>query len=315
MRLKRLFTYSGLALASAALALGASRLLGGVASRVEHNYAEHRGVRTHYVSAGRGPLVMLIHGIPEFWYSWRQQIEPLADAGFRVVAVDQRGFNRSDKPLEKEEYATQRVVEDVAAVIRQEGYERAHVVGHDSGALVAWLFATLYPEMTDKLTILSVPHPNAFSQELAMNPAQHEASEYARKMQRGDADIRALFRVGPLGVLRAPPGWMLYTAADARTDHRAVSSFYEVNYPREPYEVDTATPKVQAPTLVIHGVQDQFLLASGHARNREWTERKPETVMLDAGHFVHQEKPEEVNRVMLEFLTRGFTVSSVEASQ
>ena len=129
-------------------------------------------------------------------------------------------------------------------------------------------------------------------------------------MQRGDADIRALFRVGPLGVLRDPPGWMLYTAADARTDHRAVSSFYEVNYPREPYEVNAALPKVQAPTLVIHGAQDQFLLASGHARNHEWMEREPETVMLDAGHFVHQEKPEEVNSVMLEFLTRGFTRGS-----
>ena len=309
MRLGRIFTLVGLAFASVAIALGATRLSGGISGRVEHHFAEHDGVKTHYVGTGRGPLVVLVHGIPEFWYSWRQQIEPLAAANFRVVAVDQRGFNRSDKPEEREAYATQHVVEDIAAVIRQEGYEKAHIVGHDSGALVAWLFATFHPEMTDKLTILSVPHPNAFTEELAANPAQHEASEYARKMQRGDFDIRALFRVGPLGVLRDPPGWLLYTAADARTDHRAVSSFYEVNYPREPYEVNATLPKVHAPTLVIHGVQDQFLLASGHARNHEWTEMEPETVMLDAGHFVHQEKPEEVNRVMLEFLTRGFAGS------
>ena len=305
MRLKRVFTYAGLALASAAVAAGALRVLNGVTSRVEHNFAENSGVRTHYVSLGRGPLVVLIHGIPEFWYSWRQQIEPLAAAGFRVVAIDQRGFNRSDKPVDRESYATQNVVEDVEAVIRQEGYAHAHIVGHDSGALVAWLFATFHPEMTDKLTILSVPHPNAFAQELATNPAQHEASEYARKMQRGDLDIRALFRVGPLGVLRDPPGWPLYVSADARTDHRAVSSFYEVNYPREPYEVNYALPKVQAPTLVIHGAKDPFLLASGHARNGEWTASEPETVMLDAGHFVHQERAEEVNIVMLEFLTDG----------
>ena len=307
MRLGRMFTYVGLAATSVALALGTTRLLGGIAGRVEHNVADNNGVKTHYVARGRGPLVILIHGILEFWYSWRQQIEPLVDAGFRVVAVDQRGFNRSGKPSRREAYATQYMAEDVAAVIRQEGYERAHIVGHDSGALVAWLFATFHPEMTDKLTILSVPHPNAFAEELAANPAQHEASEYARKMQRGDADIRALFRVGPLGVLRDPPGWLLYSAADARTDHRAVSSFYEVNYPREPYKVNAALPKVQAPTLVIHGVQDQFLLASGHARNHKWMEREPETVMLDAGHFVHQEKPEEVNQVMLEFLTDGRT--------
>ena len=305
MRLKQVFTYAGLALASVAVAVGALRVRNGVASRVEHHFAENNGVRTHYVSLGRGPLVVLVHGIPEFWYSWRQQMEPLAAAGFRVVAVDQRGFNRSDKPHDREAYATQHVVEDVAAVIRQEGYEKAHIVGHDSGALVAWLFATLHPEMTDKLTILSVPHPNAFSEELAENPAQHEASEYARKMQRGDLGIRALFRVGPLGVLRDPPGWPLYVSADARTDHRAVASFYEVNYPREPCEVNYALPKVQAPTLVIHGIKDNFLLASGHARNGEWLELEPETVMLDTGHFVHQEKPEEVNTVLLEFLTDG----------
>ena len=303
MRLKRVFTYAGLALASAAVAAGAVRVLNGVTSRVEQNFAENNGVKTYYVSLGRGPLVVLIHGIPEFWYSWRQQIEPLAAAGFRVVAIDQRGFNRSDKPREKEDYATQHVVEDVAAVIRQEGYAHAHIVGHDSGALVAWLFATFHPEMTDKLTILSVPHPNAFAQELAANPAQHEASEYARGMQQEDA--RAAFRVGPIGVLRDPPGWPLYLSADTRTDHRAVTSFYQVNYPREPYEVNYALPKVQAPTLVIHGKNDPFLLASGHARNREWTASEPETVMLDAGHFVHQEKPEEVNIVMLEFLTDG----------
>ena len=304
MRLRRSFTLLGLTLASVALVGGATRLLGGVAGQVEHGFAENEGVSTHYVSTGRGPLVVLIHGIPEFWYSWREQIEPLADAGFRVVAIDQRGFNRSDKPLERSDYATQRVVEDVAAVIRKEGYERAHIVGHDSGALVAWLFATFRPEMTGKLTILSVPHPNAFIQELAANPAQREASEYARGMQQPDA--RAAFRVGPIGVLRDPLGFPLYVAADIRTDHRAVTSFYGVNYPREPYEVNAALPKVQAPTLVIHGENDQFLLASGHARNHEWLEREPETVMLDAGHFVHQEKPEEVNRAMLEFLTRGF---------
>jgi len=298
--LGRILGYLGLALTSAALAGGAARLLGGIAGRVDHGFAENDGLKTHYVSLGRGPLVVLIHGIPEFWYSWRQQLAPLVEAGFRVVAVDQRGFNRSDKPTCREAYATRHVVEDIAAVIRQEGYKQAHIVGHDSGALVAWLFATLHPEMTDKLTVLSVPHPNAFAQELAANPAQHEASAYAREMQRPDA--RAAFRVGPIGVLRDPPGWPLYTAADARTDHRAVTAFYQVNYPKPPYSVNEALPKVQAPTLIIHGRNDRFLLASGHARNGAWTQTEPRTVMLDAGHFVHQEKSEEVNRALIRWL-------------
>ncbi len=299
-RLNRTLGYFGLALAATALAGGVTRLLSGVGGRVTHNFAERSGVKTHYVSLGQGPLVVLIHGIPEFWYSWRQQIKPLAEAGFRVVAIDQRGFNRSSRPAKQEAYATREVVEDVAAVIRQEGYTKAHIVGHDAGALVAWLFATLHPNLTDKLTILSVPHPNAFAEELATNPAQHEASAYARKMQSEGA--RPAFRVGPIGVLRDPSGWPLYLAADARTDHQAITAFYKLNYPRQPYPVNDALPKVQVPTIVIHGRNDRFLLASGHARNGTWTETEPRTVMLDAGHFVHQEKPQEVNRALINWL-------------
>ena len=229
------------------------------------------------------------------------ELEPLARAGFRVVAVDQRGFNRSGKPVESAAYFTRQVVEDVAAVVRQEGYTRAHIVGHDSGALVAWIFATLRPEMTDKLTILSVPHPNAFAQELATNPAQHEASGYARAMQHDNA--HPAFRIGPIGVLRDPLGWPLYLAADVRTDHHAVTAFYQLNYPRQPYPVDETLPKVQAPILVIHGRNDRFLLASGHARNGAWTKTEPRTLMLDAGHFVHQEQPEAVNRTLINWLS------------
>ncbi len=297
---RRLLSLLGLGLAITALAGGAARLLGGIAGRVEHGFAERNGVRTHYVSLGQGPLVVLIHGIPEFWYSWRKQIVPLAEAGFRVVAIDQRGFNRSDEPVAREGYATREVVEDVAAVVRQEGYDRAHIVGHDSGALIAWLFATLHPELTHTLTVLSVPHPNAFVRELAENPAQHEASAYARAMQRPDA--RPAFRVGPVGVLRDPLGWPLYAAADARTNHRAVTAFYQANYPRPPYAVNEALPKVQVPTLVIHGSYDRFLLASGHARNGEWVAAPLQTVMLDASHFVHQEQPEAVNLALVRWL-------------
>ena len=297
---RRSARYLGLAFMAAALGSGALRLFGGVAGRVKHDFAKNSGVKTHYVSLGEGPLVVLIHGIPEFWYSWRQQIVPLAEAGFRVVTVDQRGFNRSDKPTKRGAYLTRQLVEDVAEVVRREGYTKAHIVGHDSGALVAWSFATLYPEMTDKLTILSVPHPNAFIQELRENRAQHEASAYARAMQQEDA--HAAFRVGPIGVLRDPPGWPLYLVADARTDHRAVTAFYRLNYPKQPYLVNETLPKVQSPTLVIHGRNDRFLLASGHLRNRLWTENEPRTVMLDAGHFVHQEKPKEVNRLLISWL-------------
>jgi pimeloyl-ACP methyl ester carboxylesterase len=277
--------------------------LSGVAGRVAHGYAENDGVRTHYVTMGQGPPVLLIHGIPEFWYSWRFQIEPLA-AQFQVVAIDQRGFNQSDRPAERAGYRVQHLVADVAAVIRQLGRQQATIIGHDAGAWVAWHFAAAHPELTTRLGILSVPHPNALAEELAHNPAQHAAGQYARDMQAPDA--APAFRVGPVGLQRDPGGWPLYLSAEQRSDPNAITSFYQLSYPREPYLPDPALDQtITAPTLVIHGRNDPYLLASGHLRNARWMRTPPETVLLDAGHFVHQELPDHVNQHLLSWLNRG----------
>jgi pimeloyl-ACP methyl ester carboxylesterase len=117
------------------------------------------GVRLHCVTLGAGPLVVLLHGFPEFWYAWRRQLQALADAGFRVVAPDQRGYNLSDKPAAVAAYGTARLVEDVVAVIRAFGADKAFVVGHDWGAGVAWSLAMEHPEMVARLVVLNGPHP------------------------------------------------------------------------------------------------------------------------------------------------------------
>ncbi len=117
------------------------------------------GVRLHYVEAGEGPLVVLLHGFPEFWYSWRHQIQPLVDAGFHVVAPDMRGYNLSDKPEGWRSYDMQFLAGDVAALICHFGVQRADVVGHDWGAAVAYGVAALHPESVRRLAILNVPHP------------------------------------------------------------------------------------------------------------------------------------------------------------
>ena len=277
--------------------------LTGLAARVRHGFAEHEGIRTHYVTLGQGPLVILIHGIPEFWYSWRFQIEPLA-AHVQVVAIDQRGFNQSGRPADRDGYHVRHLVGDVAAVIEQLGHQRATVIGHDSGAWVAWHFAMTHPERTERLGILSVPHPNALTEELAANPAQHAASQYARAMQSPDA--APAFRVGPVGLLRDPGSWPLYLLADQRSDPAAITGFYQLNYPREPYIPDLALSRpITTPTLVIHGRSDPYLLAAGHLRNERWMGSRPETLLLEAGHFVHQEVPEQVNRHLLGWLGYG----------
>lgn len=268
-----------------------------VARHIREGFVENESVKTHYITLGEGPLVVLIHGIPEFWYSWRYQIDALS-AKYQVVAIDQRGFNRSSKPASLDGYRVQHLVEDVATVIRYFGQKQAVIVGHDAGAWVAWHFAAAHPEITDRLIVLSVPHPNAFREELSQNPAQHQASGYARKMQAPDA--RPLFRVGPIGVLRDFKAAPLYLDAERGSDPQAILGFYQLNYPRAPYAMDESLKPIEAPTLVIHGKKDAYLLASGHARNARWLKHEPQTVMLDADHFVHQEKPDEVNQIILD---------------
>jgi pimeloyl-ACP methyl ester carboxylesterase len=137
-------------------------------------------------------------------------------------------------------------------------------------------------------------------EELSEHGAQHAASEYARKMQVEGA--RPMFRPWQIGLLMDMPALPLYWSADKGTDPEAITSFYQLNYPREPYALDKNLPIIEAPTLVIHGKRDRFLLASGHDHNVRWLKHEPTTVMLDADHFVHQEKPAEVNKIILDWL-------------
>src|SRR5437763_1427807 len=125
-----------------------------------HGTANLGDVRLHYVEAGDGPLVVLLHGFPEYWYSWRHQIPALAAAGFRVVAPDLRGYNLSSKPRRVRAYDVEYLARDVARLIECCGAERAAaVVGHDWGGGVAWTVAMRYPALLERLAILNVPHP------------------------------------------------------------------------------------------------------------------------------------------------------------
>src|SRR4029077_5479599 len=145
---------------------------GDVFDRVKHGYATSEGGgKIHYASLGEGPLVVMIHGFPDFWYSWRHQMAALADR-YQVVAIDQRGYNLSDKPKGVENYDMRLLVADVAAVIKHFKAEPATVVGHDGGGIVAWQTAIAMPQMVERLIILNLPHPNGLLRELRTNPEQ-----------------------------------------------------------------------------------------------------------------------------------------------
>ena len=146
-------------------------------SGLREGYAEVGDVELHYVEAGDGPLVVLLHGFPEFWYGWRQQIAPLVKAGFRVVAPDLRGYNLSSKPDGFADYTADKPAADIRGLIRELGAESAMVVGHDWGGSVAWTLAMNHPEVVDRLAILNAAHPRKLNEGLR-NPRQLLRSWY-----------------------------------------------------------------------------------------------------------------------------------------
>ena len=272
--------------------------------RVEHGYADNNGVKIHYAAIGDGPLVVMIHGFPDFWYSWREQMEVLAGE-YRVVAIDQRGYNLSDKPEGVESYAMPLLVSDVVAVIRSLGEEKAVVVGHDWGGMVAWQTAISAPAVVERLIILNLPHPRGLMRELAKDEEQAANSQYARNFQQ-DGAHQAFTAEALAGWVTDSAARARYVEAFERSDFEAMLHYYKANYPRPPYTEDTsALVKVKSPVLVIHGLDDQYLLAAALDRTWEWIDSDLTLVTIPgAGHFVQQEATELVNRSMVAWLNR-----------
>ncbi len=275
---------------------------------VSDHYADSNGVKIHYVSAGSGPLVVFIHGFPDFWYSWRHQMAGLADR-FRVVAMDQRGYNLSDAPAGEAQYDMRLLVGDVAAVIRDAGAERATVVGHDWGGAVAWQVAFNAPQLVERLVILNLPHPRGMSRELASNPEQRANSAYARRFQEGSPEDPDILFGGPMTAENLA-GWVSdetararYVEAFQRSDFAAMLSYYKRNYPR-PAPADqppptVETPRLAMPVLMFHGLEDRALHSDALAYTWDWIDADLTLVTAPgAGHFVQQDAAELVTSTL-----------------
>ncbi|WP_415379744.1 alpha/beta fold hydrolase [Halosimplex sp. TS25] len=271
------------------------------------------GVDLHVVTAGdpADPLVVLLHGFPDFWYGWRHQIPALVDAGFRVVVPDQRGYNLSEKPRRLDAYRMRELSRDVVELVAAEDRDRAHVIGHDWGAAVAWDLALRHPESVDRLGIINVPHPAVMRRALRSNPRQLLRSWYMFAFQIPRVPELFLGRDDARGMLdvleeSANPG--AFTDEDLahyRDAWRRQGSIRgAVNWYRALVRRPDEPPRetVDAPTLVVWGDEDVALLPKLAAESVGYcTDGRLERIPW-ASHWVHDEEPDRVNDALIAHL-------------
>lgn len=280
------------------------------------------GVRLHVEAAGpeHGPLVVLLHGFPEFSYAWRRQVGPLAEAGFRVLAPDQRGYGGSDKPREVGAYVLDALADDV---LRLAGGRRFSLVGHDWGGVVAWWLALRNPERLDRLAILNAPHPATLLPYSLRHPGQLARSWYVLAFQLPGVPER-MFRAGDFRLARrallatSRPGTV--TADDLRRYREAwaqpgavtaMLNWYRALRRRAPLPQD----RVRVPTLVLWGDRDAFLQPGLADAALERCDDGRLVRFADLGHWLHQEDPARINPPLLHFLdAAGQSLDRIGAS-
>lgn len=287
-----------------------------------HEYADVNGIRLHYVTTGKGKLIMFMHGFPEFWYAWKNQLVEFG-RDYQAVAPDMRGYNLSTKPAGVEQYQMQYLVEDLRALAEGLGHNKFILIGHDWGGVVAWFFAITHPENLEKLIIINAPHPAVFRRELRENPAQQQASAYMLQFHSPQAE-QMLSANTYDALVQAVLGEGLKQGIFTEEDRQAYIEAWSqpgaltggLNYYRAarfgpPSDNsqggtseggDLSALMVNAPTLVIWGEQDRVLLTS----NLEGLERFVPQVTIkripDGTHWVIHEKPELVNTAIRAFI-------------
>ncbi|MGB5713858.1 MAG: alpha/beta hydrolase [Waterburya sp.] len=282
----------------------------------EHNFISTNGIRLHYVSQGSGKLMLMLHGFPEFWYSWRHQIREFS-TDYQTVAVDLRGYNDSDKPEGIEAYSMSELIADVKGVIQGLGYEDCILVAHDWGGAIAWNFVYAYPEMVEKLIILNIPHPAKFVEGL-QTPQQLLKSWYIFAFQLPWLPELLLQLNDYQGIKEAFSEMAIDNTAFSEVDLNAYRDAAAkpgaltamLNYYRGIFQ-SLFDSKIQQwsvldiPTLTIWGENDTALgkeLTYGtDTYVRDWQIK----YIPNCSHWVQQEQPALVNKYIRQFITEG----------
>ena len=278
---------------------------------MKSNFITANGIKLHYIDEGKGEMVVLLHGFPEFWYGWHKQIPVLAQH-YRVIAPDMRGYNLSDKPANVADYKIETLAADVAALIKALGAEKAIVVGHDWGAAVAWAVAAFHPQVVKKLAILNVPHPAEMKRALmGFNLSQLKKSWYIFFFQLPFLPERI---VGTEKFFRdAFERMCMKKNAVSEADIQQYVAAYKqpgairgpISYYRAMFRGALSTPelpKIKAPVLMLWGEHDTALGKELTYRTKDYCENTFE-IKYDptSGHFIQHDNPQWVNEELLKF--------------
>jgi len=286
-------------------------------------YVKVNGVRLHCVTEGKGPLILFLHGFPEFWYEWKDQ---LAEFGkdHLAVAPDMRGYNLSEKPAELDQYKINVLVEDVRALGDHFSHHKKFVlVAHDWGGAIAWAFAIAHPDYLEKLVIINAPHPGVFGKLLASDAAQQQASQYMLMFRSPQAEA-TLSGNNYAGLVGAVLGSGLKSGVFTEEDKQAYIKAWSqpgaltggLNYYRAAevgppaagqtssgrFGVDSASLAVKVPTLVIWGEKDTALLTQNLDGLDQFVPQLTIKRIPDGTHWVIHEKRDEVNADIREFI-------------
>jgi len=291
---------------------------------IEHAFADVNGIRIHYAHSGKGPLIIFLHGFPEYWEMWKAQLEEFGKDHL-AVAPDLRGFNLSSKPAEVKQYRQKYLVEDIRQLAESLGYKKFVLVAHDWGGAVAWVFAMFYPQYLDRLVIINSPHPATFERELRENPAQRKASSYMLLFRSPEAEARlsaddyspllnmAFGEMIKTGVLKDEDirgykkAWSQPGALTGGLNYYRAADVEALENPEEAIKKPAAAaalPKITLPVLVIWGEKDTALLTGCIRGLDEYVTNLSIKRVPDASHWVVREKPQQVNTLIREFLSK-----------
>jgi pimeloyl-ACP methyl ester carboxylesterase len=295
-----------------------------MSNKFNSNYADVNGVRLHYVTVGQGELILFVHGFPEFWAEWENQLIEFGK-DYQAVALDMRGYNLSSKPGGVEAYHVTDLIEDLRALAGHLGHLKFTLVAHDWGGAVAWSFASRHPEWLDKLVIINAPHPAVFARELLQNPDQRKASAYMLTFRSPEAEnilsqnnfellFKALFEFGSKWEMGAETrkkyldAWSQPGALTGGLNYYRVSPLFPPTTEADEKSIQSVVDlpqemfKVKVPTLVIWGELDNALLIGNLDGMEEYVQDLTIKTIPDGSHWVVHEQPEVVNGLIREFI-------------